>query len=187
MTNCLLIDKRLNSGLELISKHYDVSEFDVDTVLANPVIGNRPHHARHFDIKGVGNLLMMSVKDADEFASMEPDRFNTIYRAYWQSLYIKNYIGIYSILLSENKKNGIPIYDCALTEDDLDEIRLRYEVISNATKQVDLMHRIHITNPDVERGDPGKKAVLGAEKEGSFKGGGSKGCRNQGQTLWQSP
>lgn len=65
-TNCLLIDKRLNSGLELISKHYDVSEFDVDTVLANPVIGNRPHHARHFDIKGVGNLLMMSVKDADE-------------------------------------------------------------------------------------------------------------------------
>ena len=48
-TNCLLIDKRLNSGLELISKHYDVSEFDVDTVLANPVIGNRPHHARHFD------------------------------------------------------------------------------------------------------------------------------------------
>ena len=79
---------------------------------------------------------------------MEPDRFNTIYRAYWQSLYIKNYIGIYSILLSENKKNGIPIYDCALTEDDLDEIRLRYEVINNATKQVDLMHRIHITNPD---------------------------------------
>ena len=64
--NTKLIEQRLAAGLSLLQKHYEVTEQAVDPVLANPVIGSRPHHARRFDIKGVGNLLMMTVTEADE-------------------------------------------------------------------------------------------------------------------------
>ena len=63
--NAQMIDVRIEAGLSLLRKHYAVSEQAVDEVLANPVIGGRPHHARRFDIEGVGNLLVMTVKDAD--------------------------------------------------------------------------------------------------------------------------
>ena len=55
--NIKLINERLDEGLALLRKYYEVEEQAVDDVLANPVIGGRPHHARRFDIKGVGNLL----------------------------------------------------------------------------------------------------------------------------------
>ena len=64
--NARLIDARLEAGLALLREHYNVEEREVDPVLANPVIGGRPHHARRFDIAGVGNLLLMTVKDAAE-------------------------------------------------------------------------------------------------------------------------
>ena len=64
--NIALINKRLDAGLTLLRKFYDVEEQPVDEVLANPVIGGRPHHARRFDIKGVGNLLAMTVTEAEQ-------------------------------------------------------------------------------------------------------------------------
>ena len=66
MDNIKLINERLEAGLELLRKYYEVEEQPVDAVLANPVIGGRPHHARRFDIKGVGNLLLMTVTEAEE-------------------------------------------------------------------------------------------------------------------------
>ena len=64
--NAQMIDARIAAGLSLLSEHYAVREQPVDGTLANPVIGGRPHHARRFDIEGVGNLLVMTVKNADE-------------------------------------------------------------------------------------------------------------------------
>ena len=64
--NIKLINERLDEGLALLRKYYEVEEQVVDDVLANPVIGGRPHHARRFDIKGVGNLLAMTVTEAEE-------------------------------------------------------------------------------------------------------------------------
>ena len=66
MDNIKLINERLEAGLELLRRFYDVEEKPVDAVLANPVIGGRPHHARRFDIKGVGNLLLMTVTEAED-------------------------------------------------------------------------------------------------------------------------
>lgn len=63
--NAQLIDDRISAGLALLRKHFTVCERAVDDVLANPVIGGRPHHARRFDVEGVGNLLAMTVKDAE--------------------------------------------------------------------------------------------------------------------------
>lgn len=64
--NKQIIDERLSAGLELLRGRFDVEEQPVDPVLANPVIGGRPHHARRFDIAGIGNLLVMTVKDTPE-------------------------------------------------------------------------------------------------------------------------
>ena len=64
--NKRIIDERLNAGLDFLRGHFIVEEQPVDPVLANPVIGGRPHHARRFDIAGIGNLLVMTVKDAPE-------------------------------------------------------------------------------------------------------------------------
>lgn len=64
--NVKVINERLDEGLALLRKFYDVEEQAVDAVLANPVIGGRPHHAHRFDIKGVGNLLVMTVTEAEE-------------------------------------------------------------------------------------------------------------------------
>ena len=64
--NVKLINERLDAGLSLLRKYYEVEEQPVDAVLANPVIGGRPHHARRFDIDGVGNLLVMTVTEAEE-------------------------------------------------------------------------------------------------------------------------
>ncbi len=58
-----LINQRIQTGLELLRKNHAVTERTVDPVLANPVIGGRPHHARCFDIEGVGNLLAMTVTE----------------------------------------------------------------------------------------------------------------------------
>ena len=64
--NIEMINARLDSGLELLRRYYNVQECPVDPVLANPNIGGRPHHARRFDIEGVGNLLVMTVTEAEE-------------------------------------------------------------------------------------------------------------------------
>ena len=64
--NKRLIDLRIEEGLALLSKYYELTECNVDPALADPLIGGRPHHARRFDIKGVGNLLVMTVKEAEE-------------------------------------------------------------------------------------------------------------------------
>ena len=62
--NLKLIEARLESGLEVLRRHYEVRERTVSPALANPVISGRPHHARCFDVEGVGNLLVMTVTEA---------------------------------------------------------------------------------------------------------------------------
>ena len=64
--NARLIEARIDAGLERLKQHYRVVECRVDPVLANPVVGGRPHRARRFDIEGVGNLLAMTVTEAEE-------------------------------------------------------------------------------------------------------------------------
>ena len=63
--NAERINQRIQAGLELLRKHYTVTECEVDQALANPIVGGRPHHARRFDIEGVGNLLVMTVTETD--------------------------------------------------------------------------------------------------------------------------
>lgn len=63
--NTQSINQRIEAGLELLRAHYTVRECEVDPVLADPVIGGRPHHARRFDIEGVGNLLVMTVTETE--------------------------------------------------------------------------------------------------------------------------
>ena len=59
------IDERLEAGLALLRKTYRVEACPVDPALSDPVIGGRPHHAQRYDIAGVGNLLVMTVKEAE--------------------------------------------------------------------------------------------------------------------------
>jgi hypothetical protein len=63
--NVQAINERVEAGLDLLRAHYTVRECAVDPVLANPIIGGRPHHARRFDIDGVGNLLVMTVTETE--------------------------------------------------------------------------------------------------------------------------
>ena len=64
--NSRLIDARIEAGLALLRERFDVRECEVDPILASPVIGGRPHHARRFEVEGVGNLLVMTVTEAKE-------------------------------------------------------------------------------------------------------------------------
>lgn len=64
--NARLVDVRIEAGLARLRTRYCVRECAVDEVLANPVVGGRLHHARRFDIEGVGNLLAMTVTEAEE-------------------------------------------------------------------------------------------------------------------------
>ncbi|MBQ9045918.1 MAG: hypothetical protein IJ112_08245 [Oscillospiraceae bacterium] len=64
-TNQQRIDERLKAGLELLRKNYRVEACPVDPALADPLIGGRPHHAQRYNIAGVGNLLVMTVKEAE--------------------------------------------------------------------------------------------------------------------------
>ena len=59
------IDQRLEAGLALLRETYPVVACPADPQLSDPVIGGRPHHARRYDIRGVGNLLVMTVKETE--------------------------------------------------------------------------------------------------------------------------
>ena len=59
------IDERLQAGLALLRQTYCVEACPVDPALSDPVNGGRPHHAERYDIRGVGNLLVMTVKEAE--------------------------------------------------------------------------------------------------------------------------
>lgn len=59
------IDRRLEAGLALLRETYRVVSCPVDPALSDPVIGGRPHHAERYDVQGVGNLLVMTVKEAE--------------------------------------------------------------------------------------------------------------------------
>ncbi|MBR0405427.1 MAG: hypothetical protein IJI68_09565 [Eggerthellaceae bacterium] len=64
--NARRIDERTEKGLTLLREHYNVEECAVDSMLSDVAVGGRPHHARRYNIEGVGNLLVMTVKEADE-------------------------------------------------------------------------------------------------------------------------
>ena len=59
------IDERLEAGLALLREHYQVEECALEPAFERPVVAGRPNHVRRFDIKGVGNLLMMTAKDVE--------------------------------------------------------------------------------------------------------------------------
>ena len=64
--NIKMISKRLEEGLAQLGRTYTVRECPTDPVIAHPVVDGRPHHAKRFDIEGVGNLLVMTVTEAEE-------------------------------------------------------------------------------------------------------------------------
>ena len=64
--NSKRIDERLEAGLALLREHYEVQECEIDPAFVNPVVAGRPNHVQRFDIRGVGNLLMMTAKDVEE-------------------------------------------------------------------------------------------------------------------------
>ena len=64
--NARIIEKRLAAGMAKLREHHTVKERAIDHILANPSIGGRRHHARSFEIEGVGNLLTMTVTEAEE-------------------------------------------------------------------------------------------------------------------------
>lgn len=64
--NNLIIDERIETGIALLRQHFTVEEKKIDPTLASPIIGGRPHHARRFNVEGIGNLLVMTVKDVPE-------------------------------------------------------------------------------------------------------------------------
>ena len=61
-----VIASRIEKGLALLRRYYTVSECSSDPALTDPVIGGRPHHAKRYDVSGVGNLLVMTVTEAEE-------------------------------------------------------------------------------------------------------------------------
>ena len=109
--NARLIDARLEQGLALLREYYNVAECPVDPILANPVIGGRQHNARRFDIEGVGNLLIMSVKEAEvnQLSSF-------VITPYEKNLPLLSTDYVYS---GERRFFLIEVYDLAVIHDDL--------------------------------------------------------------------
>ena len=64
--NRKLIDRRIEEGLALLRKYYQVEERQDDPQISSPRVAGRLHVARSYDIKGVGNLLTMTCKESEE-------------------------------------------------------------------------------------------------------------------------
>ena len=60
-----LIDRRIAEGLAVLRKYYTVEECPTDPIISNPRIAGREHRAIRYDIKGVGNLSVMTCKETD--------------------------------------------------------------------------------------------------------------------------
>lgn len=58
-TNMKMINRRLDSGLALLRRHYRVTELDTGS-LKNFEVAGRYHEVRQYEIEGVGNLLVMT-------------------------------------------------------------------------------------------------------------------------------
>ena len=109
--NVRLINERLEDGLALLRRYYEVQEQPVDAVLANPVIGGRPHHARRFDIRGVGNLLAMTVTEAEE-----NQLSSFVIMPYFKNLPLFSTDYVYS---GERRFFLLEIYDLSVVQDDV--------------------------------------------------------------------
>ena len=107
-TSC--INRRIECGLNMLGQHCSVTERAVDPVLANPVIGGRPHHARCFDIEGIGNLLAMTVTEADN-AQLS----SFVITPYAKNLPLLSTDYVYS---GENRFFLIEVYDLAVNHDE---------------------------------------------------------------------
>lgn len=64
--NIASLQRRLDAGLSLLKEHYQVAPVEVDPVMRRMDIGGRPHEVEQYDIAGIGNLLVMTVKDSDQ-------------------------------------------------------------------------------------------------------------------------
>lgn len=64
--NIASLERRLEVGLALLEEHYQLEPVEVDPVMVRMEIGGRPHEVAQYNIKGVGNLLLMTVKDSDQ-------------------------------------------------------------------------------------------------------------------------
>lgn len=58
-TNMKCIERRLRAGLQRLSREYEIIETDVGD-LKRFTVDNRVHEVRHFEVKGVGNLVCMT-------------------------------------------------------------------------------------------------------------------------------
>lgn len=58
-TNMKCIERRLSAGLERLSRDYELAESKLGD-LHRFTVDNRVHEVRHFEIKGVGNLVLMT-------------------------------------------------------------------------------------------------------------------------------
>lgn len=71
-TNLKKIDRRIRTGLAMLREHYDVKELPVKDVFRSFYVAGRRHVVRHFEIVGVGNLVIMTNPDA---GAMQMDTF----------------------------------------------------------------------------------------------------------------
>jgi len=105
------IDERLGAGLKLLRKYYTVEECPVDPAISDPVIGGRPHHAKRYDIRGVGNLLAMTVKEA------EANQLSSfVIMPYFKNLPLFSTDYVYN---GEKRFFLLEIYDLSVKRDDL--------------------------------------------------------------------
>lgn len=61
--NLRRIEKRINAGLELLDRNYEVTEIPVKDIFKSFTVAGRRHVVRQFEIDGVGNLLIMTNPD----------------------------------------------------------------------------------------------------------------------------
>ena len=105
------IDERLEKGIALLRKSYDVVEDAIDELFAYPVVSGRPNHVRRFDIKGVGNLLAMTAKDveANQLSSF-------VIMPYYKNLPLFSTDFVYN---DDNRFFLIEIYDLSVAHDEV--------------------------------------------------------------------
>ena len=130
--NVTCIHARLEHGLSLLREYYQVEEYPVDSLLSNPVIGGRPHHARRFDIKGVGNLLLMTVTEAEE-----NQLSSFVIMPYYKNLPLFSTDYVYS---GEKRFFLLEIYDLSVEQDD--DFRKGIEAFSDFEKELAEMQDI---------------------------------------------
>ncbi|MBQ7534153.1 MAG: hypothetical protein IJT43_00865 [Stomatobaculum sp.] len=107
--NRKLIDRRIEEGLALLRKYYQVEERQDDPQISSPRVAGRLHVARSYDIKGVGNLLTMTCKESEE-----NNLSSFVVMPYFKNLPLFSSDFVYS---GENRYFLLEIYDLSVRHD----------------------------------------------------------------------